>query len=106
MNVAGCLPSVTTVCAGYRSDGDLIQRFARRQVRWYMILMISSFSDVGYLIRRLTHPRSCFSKQSDLECLFADDLLRRGGLAAQAFHLVGGCSVGSVARQTALASLE
>ena len=43
--------------------------------------MISTFSDAGYLIRRLPHPRSCFFKQPQLERLFGDDLLQRRGLA-------------------------
>jgi hypothetical protein len=47
-----------------------------------------------------------FFEQADLERLFGDDLLQRGGLAAQLFHFGGRGSTGGVTSRAALASLE
>ncbi len=53
-------------------------------------LMISSFSDAEYLIRRRHHPRSCiFFKQPVLEHLFSNNLLQIKSLTAQITDFIG-----------------
>src|SRR3954470_6546560 len=51
-------------------------------------LMTSSFSDEGYLIRRLPHPRSCFFEQPQGERLLGDYLLQLLCLKAQVLDLL------------------
>ena len=50
------VPSVKRRCR----NAELIQGAADRQVERSTRRMISSFSDAGYLMRCLPHPRSCF----------------------------------------------
>ena len=65
------------------------------------ILMISSFSDAGYLMRlRLPIRDHAFFEQAVLERQIGDALLQSGlGLTAQILHLVGGGGTGGVAGQ-------
>src|SRR6185436_5331042 len=69
--------------------------------------MISSFSQAGYLMRRLPHPRSCFFfEHTALEGQLGHDLLQRVGLATQILDLVRSGGPGRIARQPLLARLE
>ena len=47
-----------------------------------------------------------FFKQPDLKRLFGDNLLQRGGLAAQALYLVGGRRTGRITGKPTLASFQ
>ncbi len=67
------------------------------------ILMISSFSDAGYLMRRRPHPRACFFEQTVLKRQVGDAFLQGAGLAAQILDLVRGGRARRIARQAALA---
>src|SRR5450631_65581 len=68
--------------------------------------MISSFSEPGYLIPRLPHPRSCFFEQTQFECLLGNDLLQGPRLTAKVRHLAARGRSCRVARQPTLAGFE
>src|SRR3712207_3209248 len=68
--------------------------------------MISAFSDAGYFMPALPHPRSCFFEQTVLQREVSHDLLQGAGLAAQLLDLVGGGGTSRVARQTPLAGFQ
>src|ERR1700693_4892548 len=80
----------------------------RRTGRWDCSTrrIISSFSEAGYLIPRLPHPRSCFFKQAQFERLLSHDRLEFLRLTPQVLDLAIGRRPCRVARQTALASLQ
>jgi len=69
-------------------------------------LMISSFSDAGYLILRLPHPRACFFEKAQLQRLLSNKLLQITCLPAQVLHLVSGCRTSRIAGKPALAGLH
>ena len=68
--------------------------------------MISNFSEAGYLIARLPHPRSCFFEQTQFQRLFGNNLLQSPGLTAKVRHLAAGGRTRRVARQSPLAGLQ
>ena len=68
--------------------------------------MISNFSDAGYLIPRLPHPRSCFFEQTVPQSKFGDQLLQIAHLLAQAFNLARGRLAPNVASEALLARFE
>ena len=68
--------------------------------------MISSFSEPGCQTPRLPHPRSCFFKQTQFQCLLGHDLLQRPRLTPEVRHLAARRRPRRVARQTTFAGLE
>ena len=68
--------------------------------------MISSFSDAGYLMRRIPQPRSCFFKQPVLKRQVGNQLLHVTHLAAQLFDFARGDLPGGVARKPLLAGRQ
>jgi len=70
------------------------------------IRMISSFSEAGYLMPRLPHPRSCFFEQTQFESLLGDNFFQLQGLALEVFDLAGGCRSGRVTGQTSFAGFQ
>jgi hypothetical protein len=69
-------------------------------------LMISSFSDAGYLIRRPPHPDKCFFQQTVFERQVGNAFLERAGFAAQILHLASGCGTSSITGKSALAGFH
>src|SRR3954447_279665 len=80
----------------------------RRTGRWDCSTsrMISSFSEAGYLIPRLPHPRSCFFKQPQFKRLLSHDRLELLRLTPQVLDLATGRRSRGVTRQAALAGLQ
>jgi hypothetical protein len=68
--------------------------------------MISSFSEPGYLIPCLPHPRSCFFRQTQFKRLFGNDLLQRPRLTAEVRHLVARSRTRRVTRKTTFAGFQ
>src|SRR3954469_465083 len=68
--------------------------------------MISNFSEAGYLIPRLPHPRSCFFKQPQFERLLSHHRLELLSLTPQILDLATGRRPRRIARQPPLAGLQ
>ena len=73
-------------------------------MRLLEILMISSFSDAGYLIRLRPHLRSSFLS-SWFSSVRSDPFFQGTGLAASILHLVGGGGTCGVTDQAAFTGL-
>ena len=68
--------------------------------------MISSFSDTGYLILRLPHPRSCFFEKSVLQHLLGQRFLQITRPGAKRLDLVRSRLARRVAGQTLPAGFQ
>ena len=68
--------------------------------------MISSFSDAGYLIPRLPHPRPCFFKMPVFQHLLGKCSLEIVGLGTQRLHFIAGGLTRRITRQTFLARFQ
>src|SRR6266403_3723855 len=68
--------------------------------------MISSFSDAGYLIPRLPHPRSCFFEKTQLERLLGNNLLQLSRLTTQILDLAARGRPRRIAGKPPLAGLQ
>ena len=68
--------------------------------------MISSFSDAGYLIRRLPIPDHAFFEEPVLQRKFGDQFLQVAHLVAQAFNFARDRLASGVASQTLPARFE
>jgi hypothetical protein len=73
---------------------------------WSTRRMLSSFSDAGYLMPRLPHPRSCFFEQPELQRLLDDNLLQLLRLPPQILDLAAGRGTRRVARKPSLAGFQ
>ena len=91
----------------HRQDTERGQGPSDRQVGVYSTRrMISSFSEPGYLIPRLPHPRSCFFEQTQFKRLLGNDLLQSPRLTAKVRHLAARGRSCRVACQPTFAGFE